>query len=87
MPENIFEYIWLAGWVVYFFGVYTPHMRQFRAVKRTNLNSTPLDILLDFLAFGGWQVIPLIYIFSHWLDFVGYRLPTWTGWILSLIHI
>jgi protein-S-isoprenylcysteine O-methyltransferase Ste14 len=39
-----------------------------------------MNVLLDILAFIGLQVLPLVYIFSTWLDFADYSLPTWADW-------
>lgn len=33
------------------------------------------------LLFLAMFFIPLIYTFSHWLDFADYTLPTWAGWL------
>jgi protein-S-isoprenylcysteine O-methyltransferase Ste14 len=35
-----------------------------------------------FLSFDGiGMIIPLIYVFSSWLDFANYSMPLWIGWI------
>ena len=33
----------------------------------------------------GMQVIPLIYVFTHWLDFADYRLPAWASLVSGLL--
>jgi len=43
-----------------------------------------LDRLLLFLSSIA-NLIPLIYVFSSWLDFANYDLPSWIGWLGSLI--
>lgn len=32
------------------------------------------------LLFLGMQILPLIYLFTPWLDFANYHLPIWAGW-------
>lgn len=36
-------------------------------------------ILLTFDGIG--MIIPLVYVFSSWLDFADYSLPVWVGWL------
>jgi protein-S-isoprenylcysteine O-methyltransferase Ste14 len=44
-----------------------------------NKKSTGDIILLSFDGIG--MILPLIYVFSPWLDFANYNLPYWIGWI------
>lgn len=44
---------------------------------------TSLEKLLMLFVLLGMQVIPLIYIFSSWLDFADYRLPTTAGLVVG----
>jgi len=44
----------------------------------THRKSTGDFILLFFDGIG--MIIPLIYVFSSWLDFADYYLPAWIGW-------
>jgi protein-S-isoprenylcysteine O-methyltransferase Ste14 len=43
-----------------------------------------VDKLFLFIAFLGMQAIPLIYIFSSWLDFADYDLPVGLSWVLAV---
>ena len=60
-------------------------MRRFKRSKVLDDRSRVLDIVLDFSTFGGWQVLPLIAIFSPWLDFADFPLPAWAGWVGAAI--
>ena len=40
-----------------------------------------LETLVDLSAFTGMQVLPLIYIFTGWLNFADYSLALWAGWL------
>lgn len=81
MLDHIFEVAFLIGYGVYLFGVHTPSMRRYKRGKTVEDRTRVLDIVLDFSTFGGWVVLPLIAIFSPWLDFAAFHLPTWAGWI------
>ncbi len=39
-----------------------------------------LDRLLRFFSLIGMQIIPIIYLFTTWLDSLDYHLPVWAGW-------
>ena len=81
MFDHPFEVVFLIGYGVYLFGVYTPSMRRRKRSKTVDNRTRVLDIVLDFSTFAGWQVLPLIAIFSPWLDFADFHLPAWAGWI------
>jgi protein-S-isoprenylcysteine O-methyltransferase Ste14 len=80
MPDRIFRIIFIIGWAVYMFGIYTPNMRRYRKQQVNVTHSRPLDIALDMLAFLGWQVVPLVFAFSPRLTFGNFELPEWCGW-------
>ena len=84
---NIFHIIFLGGLGYYLFGVYGPSMRRYRKIGLTSARSRWEDIMLDMLTFVAWQIIPLVYIFSSWLNGADYALPGWTGWIGVIIFI
>ncbi len=91
MPDRIFRIIFIIGWAVYMFGIYTPNMRRYRKQQVNITHSRPLDIALDMLAFLGWQVIPLVFAFSPRLTFGNFELPEWCGWagtfLFDLLHL
>lgn len=53
-----------------------PSKRQKFIVEKKSASDL---ILLTFDGIG--MILPLIYIFSSWLDFANYVMPTWVGWI------
>jgi len=77
--ETIFFVGFIAGSVVR--KVYTAGPRGEKPAKR--LKST-LDIVLISAA-GAGLAVPLLYIFSPWLDFANYHLPAWTGWVGTVV--
>jgi len=84
MPDNTFKIIFLVCMIVAEV-IRFPHRqrnkREMREKKLAESRFDPLDVTFDFLAFGGMEVIPLIYIFTPWLDFANYTLPPILGWL------
>jgi protein-S-isoprenylcysteine O-methyltransferase Ste14 len=64
-----------------------PHrQRNKRELREKRLAKSQVSgwiISLDLLAFLGTEVIPLVYIFSNWLDFADYRLTPTVQWIIG----
>jgi protein-S-isoprenylcysteine O-methyltransferase Ste14 len=54
---------------------------QNRASRSADLSMTKLEAVLLSLNFFGLLVIPLVYIFTPWLDWANYALPFWAGWL------
>jgi protein-S-isoprenylcysteine O-methyltransferase Ste14 len=81
--HNIFEVIFLAGFVV---GsvvrvIYTVRRRGIKAEKKY---SNVLDIILVSAAGIGMD-LPFLYLFAPWLDFANYSLPRWSGCIGTIV--
>ena len=76
--HNTFEVIFLAGLVIgsVIRKIYTAKSRGIKATKNF---SSVLDIILVGTA-GVGMVVPLLYLFTTWLDFANYNLPAWCGW-------
>ncbi len=77
--DNIFEIIFLAGFVVgsVIRKVYTFRCRGSKATKK---RKSVVDIVLISAA-GMGMALPLFYLFLPWLDFAYYDLPGWLGWV------
>ncbi len=77
--DNIFEVIFLAGFVV---GSVIRKVYTFRCKgdKAANKCKSVVDIVLISIA-GVGLAAPLFYLFSPWLDFANYNLPGWLGWV------
>ena len=77
--DNIFEIIFLAGFVVgsVMRKVYTFRCRGDKTGKKCK---SVVDIILISIA-GVGLAAPLFYLFSPWLDFANYNLPGWLGWV------
>ena len=95
MLDNIFEILFLAFFVA---GCVIRAVCLFRVPHwwrdKKNIvddREAALDKLLMFFQFLGMQVLPLIYVFSPWLNFSDYLLPTWAGlvagWVGAAIFV
>ncbi len=84
MPTLLFKYLFLAG-LIGMETIRAPHRKRQRKEWRENRMAEtrlrPVDFALDMLAFTGMEIIPLIYIFSSWLNFADYTLPVWIAWL------
>ena len=86
MLDNIFEFIWLTGFVTGSV-IRAIHRRKIRPSKITANHKTRLDVLLLVLAGIGMIVIPLFYLLTPWWEFADYYLPEWAGWIGTAIFV
>ncbi len=90
MPDITFKMIFLIGLIAAEVIRYPHRMRNKQAMRQKQLAESRINVLdaaLDFLAFIGMEIIPLIYIFSAWLDFANYQLPVWSGWLGAAIFL
>ena len=76
--HNTFEVIFLAGFIVgsVIRKIYTAGCRGVKTAKKCR---SVLDIILVGTA-GVGMAVPLLYLFTPWLDFANYVLPAWSGW-------
>lgn len=74
MSDFVYQFIFLLGWVSMWV-IRLPYIRQSLKTEGTEYPSARLDKLLVVILFLGTTVIPLLYIFTPWLDFADYTLP------------
>ena len=84
MLDNIFEFIWLIGFVTGSV-IRAVHRSRIRSSKITANHETRSDVLLVVLAGTGMIVLPLFYLLTPWLEFANYQLPEWAGWVGTAI--
>ncbi|NDJ19829.1 protein-S-isoprenylcysteine O-methyltransferase [Myxacorys almedinensis] len=56
-----------------------PHQQQNKQNTVTDDRKTPLETGLLLLVFFGMLALPLLYVFSPWLNFANYKLPLWAN--------
>ena len=82
--HDTFEVIFLAGFVAgsVVRKIYTAGSRGVKAEKKCG---SSLDIILVGTA-GAGMAVPLLYLFTSWLDFANYALPGWCGWVGTVVY-
>lgn len=72
---TVFKVLFLIG-IVAAEVIRFPHRQRNKLERRQKRaaddRTRPIDLALDLLAFAGMEIIPLIYIFTGWLDFANY---------------
>lgn len=85
MSEEIRKIIFLTG----FIAIFAIRVYFARQVKETKVvddkRVTALEKLLLLLTILGMFVLPLIDVFTPWLQFAAYDLPDWTGWLGTVV--
>jgi protein-S-isoprenylcysteine O-methyltransferase Ste14 len=83
MSGSIFKTLYFLE-LILISSVRTLSTSKYRRLKTEEDHSTSLDkTLLGLSALG--MLVPLIYIFSPWLDFADYHLPDILGWIGAIL--
>ena len=79
MFNNIFKIIYFILFVVTFVvrKIFTTPNRKQEFIDNRKSTGDILLLILD----GMGMILPLVYVFSTWLDFANYRLPNWVGWM------
>jgi protein-S-isoprenylcysteine O-methyltransferase Ste14 len=84
MSDTTFKIVFLIGLIVSETIRFPHRKRNQRERKQQRLaeaRTTRWEFALDMLAFLGMEIIPLVYVFSAWLDFADYSLPDWLSWL------
>jgi protein-S-isoprenylcysteine O-methyltransferase Ste14 len=79
MFNSLFKIIYFIQMLV-ITGVRSKGTAKYRRETTKESRSSTLDSILLGLN-GIAMIIPLFYVFSTWLDFADYSLPTWLSWI------
>jgi protein-S-isoprenylcysteine O-methyltransferase Ste14 len=82
MFRSLVETIYFAEFIIITI-VRSIHTRPYRHLKVAKDKKSTLDLVLLGVA-GISMLLPLVYLFSSWLDFADYNLPKWLGWVGAL---
>jgi protein-S-isoprenylcysteine O-methyltransferase Ste14 len=77
---GIFEGAYFA-WVIVASVVRVVYTKRYRQNRVARDHRSGMDALLAGLPVLGMFVLPLVYVFTPWLDFADYHLPPWAGWL------
>ncbi|NET49693.1 MAG: hypothetical protein F6K09_13430 [Merismopedia sp. SIO2A8] len=78
MDIPIFKIIFLIG-LVSSFAIRAPFRREIKQNIITDNRKTTQENSLLSLVFLGMVVVPLLYVFTSWLNVANYPLPIWAG--------
>ena len=85
MSEQTCKAVFLSG----FFTVLAIRIYFAQQVKSSQVaddRKTIPEILLLLMTFLGMFLLPLIGVFTPWLKFADYHLPSWTGLVGTMLH-
>ena len=86
---NILKYVFLAGLILAEVIRFPQRARVSRARRAGQVSVSQVkgsETLWMSLSFLGMYVLPLVFIFSNWLDFANYSLPVWAG-VLGILFL
>jgi protein-S-isoprenylcysteine O-methyltransferase Ste14 len=80
MNEIIWKIIFTIIWLCNGF-VRLPHGRNYKKTEKIKSRKTAREKFLVFLAAIGMMIVPMIYVFTPWLNSFNMALPDWGRWI------
>ena len=80
MFENLFPISYIAGLIVGSF-IRARYVRKHRQDRKAIFREEGLVAGLLASLWGITILLPLLYIFTRWLSFANFALPTWIGWV------
>ena len=83
---SVFEIVYWAALVVEMV-IRTPLNKKRKEEKMSEQRVSTQEKFILFLLLIGMMILPLIYSATSWLAFADYTLPTWAGWLGTLIMI
>lgn len=81
---DIFTILYFAAIVVEMI-IRAPLNKRRRQEKMSERRVTAQEKTLLGLLFLGMFIVPILYAATNWLDFAGYTLPAWAGWLGVLL--
>lgn len=79
MDQNIFKIVYGIGFIMIFI-IRLPYFWLARSTRIVVDRRTVRERILLALLSVGVGVLPLVYIFTPWLNSANYQLPSWAGW-------
>lgn len=73
--------LWVSSAVIRY-----PHEKRNKRNRIVTNNKTALEKVLLVVVFIGMGILPLVYVFTSWLNFANYSLPLWAE-ILGIVLI
>lgn len=83
---TLFDWTWVAMMVACF-AIRTPLELRNKKIRSAESRESALSRFLLLLVFTGSTTLPLLYFFTPWMDFAGYRvgMAGWAGVVLAVV--
>ncbi len=79
MSIQPWDIVFLVGFIAYI-GIRGVFERRARGNEKVVSRAGACEWTLLFIMIGGSLLLPVLYLFTPWLAFADYRLPTWVPW-------
>ncbi len=63
-----------------------PHMKKYKKTEKIKSKKTSREKFLHFLAGVGIMVVPMIYVFTSWINSFSMGLPDWARWTGVIVY-
>lgn len=80
MQEIIWKIIFVIMWVCTGL-IRMPHNSKYKKTEKIKSKKTSREKFLVFLAAIGMMIVPMIYVFTPWLNSLNMGLPDWARWV------
>jgi len=80
MDETIWKIIFIVMGGVCGALIRRPHMKKYKKTEKIKSKKPSREKFLMFLAAIGIMVMPMIYVFTSWLNSFSMNLPEWARW-------
>ena len=80
MQEIIWKIIFVIMWVCTGL-IRMPHNSKYKKTEKIKSQKTSREKFLVFLAAIGMMIVPMIYVFTPWLNSLNMGLPDWARWV------
>ena len=80
MLDSLFQYSYLTGLIVGSF-IRAWYGRKYKQDRKAMFREEGLWYVLLASLWGVAILLPLLHMFTRWLSFADYSLPTWAGWV------
>ena len=80
MDETIWKMIFIIMGGVFATLIRRPHIKKYKKTEKITSKKPSREKFLMFLAAIGMMVMPVIYVFTPWLNSFSINLPEWARW-------
>lgn len=79
MQEIIWKIIFVVMWICTGL-IRNPHMKKYKKTEKTKNKKSKREKFLVFLVGVGTMIVPMVYVFTPWLNSLNMNLSDWARW-------